>query len=189
MKLRIGITIIVLLAFVFPVQVLAAQDTKAEKEVRAILEEQRQINLKGGSAAVAFFDKLLADDYVRILPNGALEGKTAMVDSLKTGNLKVEKLEWYDIQVHLFGNTAVTTGIADAKFSFNGKDLSGKNRWTRDLCENRREMENRIESTNKHSGACQAVISRLSTLWIQALRESQGHGAGCPAPEFVCRYA
>ena len=71
MKPRFVIAMLLVLALAVPVSMLA-QDSKAEKEVRAVLEEQRQANLMGGAEAATAFDKLFADDYVRITADGAV---------------------------------------------------------------------------------------------------------------------
>jgi len=72
MKRRFVILTVVILALAVPASMLAQQNSKAEKEVRAVLEEQRQANLMGGAEAATAFDKLFADDYVRITADGAV---------------------------------------------------------------------------------------------------------------------
>jgi len=59
MKRSLAIATLVILALAVPATLLAQQNSKAEKEVRALIEQSRQVNLKGGSEAAAFAEKYL----------------------------------------------------------------------------------------------------------------------------------
>ena len=111
MKRSLSIVTSVILALAVPLQMLAQQNSKAEKEVRAVLEELRQANLKGGDDGAATFDKYIAVDVVRIPPNGTSVTKADMLDGFRAGKIKVEKMDQSDIKIYIYGNTAVVTGI------------------------------------------------------------------------------
>ena len=110
---------------------MVAQQSKAEKEVLAVVDELTNANLKGGPEVVPIFDKYLADDFVRIPGNGAIFTKADMLDGWRTGKIKVEKLELSDVKVHVNGNTAVVTGIFNIVSTVIGTSYANTNRWTR----------------------------------------------------------
>ena len=64
MKPRFVIIMLLVLALAVPASMLAQQNSKDEQQIRALIEESRQANLKGGAEAIAFFQKSLPDDYV-----------------------------------------------------------------------------------------------------------------------------
>jgi ketosteroid isomerase-like protein len=110
---------------------LAQQNSKAEKEVRAVLDELTQANLKGGAEAATIMDKYLADDMVRIPSNGSIFTKADMVDGFKTGKIKVEQMDLSDVKIHMYGNTAVVTGVISAKSTVIDASYNNKNRFSR----------------------------------------------------------
>jgi len=133
MKPRFVIIMFLVFALAVPASMLAQQNSKAEKEVRAVLEELRQANLKGGDDGAATFDKYIAVDVVRIPPNGTSVTKADMLDGFRTGKIKVEKMDQSDIKIYIYGNTAVVTGIDNSRWTMLGADYSGQFRWARVL--------------------------------------------------------
>jgi ketosteroid isomerase-like protein len=132
MKPRFVIVMLLVLALAIPAQMLAQQSKAAkEKEVRAVIDELTKANLKGGPEVVPIFEKYLADDFVRIPGNGAVFTKADMIDGWKTGRIKVEKLELSDLKIHIYGNTAVATGIFKTVSTVIGTNYDSTNRWTR----------------------------------------------------------
>jgi ABC-type sugar transport system substrate-binding protein len=71
MKPRLVIVMLLVLALAVPASMLAQQNSKAEKEVQAVVDKLQQANLKGGDEAIAVFYKYYTDDFVRIMPSGA----------------------------------------------------------------------------------------------------------------------
>ena len=132
MKRSLAIVALVILALAVPVSMLA-QQSKAEKEIRAIIDELTAANLKGGPEVVPIFDKYLADDFVRIPPSGAIYTKADMLDGWKTGKIKVQSAELSDLKIRVYGNTAVVTAISTAKSNVLGEAMSGQSRYTRVL--------------------------------------------------------
>jgi hypothetical protein len=133
MKPRFVIITLVIFALAVPTLMLAQQNSKAEKEISALLEESKRANLKGGAEAAAVLDKYLADDFVRIPSNGSIINKAELLDGFKAGSIKVESLELSDVKIRIYGHTAVVTGIEAAKGTMLGREYSTKTRWTRVL--------------------------------------------------------
>ena len=70
--------------------------------------------------------KLLGDDLTYTHSTGALQTKAQLLDDLKTGKLQFKKIEPADLQVRVFGTTAVINGTAKLAVVSNGeaKDVS-----------------------------------------------------------------
>jgi len=130
MKLRLVIVMLMVLALGVPVPMLA-QGSKAEQEVRAVMAELEQANLKGGAEAASRLEKLLADDFTRIPPNGTALTKAEIMDGWRTGKIKVAALENSDIKIRVYGHTAIVTGIETSKAAMMGANYLGKTRFTR----------------------------------------------------------
>ena len=131
MKPRLVIVMLLVLALAVPASMLAQQNSKAEKEVQAVVDKLQQANLKGGDEAIAVFYKYYTDDFVRIMPSGATFTKADLLDGWRTGKNKVNSSELSDIKIHMYRNTAVVTAITNAKSSIRGETMSGKSRYTR----------------------------------------------------------
>jgi hypothetical protein len=132
MKTRLSILVLLILNLAVSAPA-PAQDGNAEQEIRTVLAKYDQAKLKGGAEAVATFDKILTEDYLRVPPNGVALTKEDLLNYFKAGRFKLEALENSNVRIHTYGQTAVATGIAREKGSRMGVDFSGKTRWIRVL--------------------------------------------------------
>ena len=124
---------LVILALAVPASMLA-QQSKAEKEVRAALEEFRQANLKGGAEGAAILEKSLADEYTRISTEGNVFNKAQALDSIRTGKTRYESIEYSNLKISIYGKTAVATEIVTSKGRTYGVGTSPTGvRWTQVL--------------------------------------------------------
>jgi hypothetical protein len=130
MKRSLAIVTLVILALSVPVQMLA-QQSKAKKEVLAVVDEINQANRTGGAEGAAALEKYLADGLVRVPVNGALLTKDDILNGYRTGIIKFESVDISDIKVQMYGNTAVVTGVDKRSGMMLGADVSGMARWTR----------------------------------------------------------
>ncbi len=133
MKRSLAIVTVVILALAIPASMLAQQNSKAEKEVRAVLAQSDEGNRKGGAEAVAIFEKIVADEWIRIAPNGAVFTKAELLNNFRTGKTKFESLETSDVKIRIYGQTAVVTGITTETGLRFGASVAGRTRWTRVL--------------------------------------------------------
>ncbi len=108
--------------------VALAQGGKAEQEIRAINDQLRDAALKGD---VATFEKHLADDYVSIGATGAVSTKAQVLDLFRTGKIKYESIDVTDIQVRVYGDTAVVTSTANVKGRLGDQEIAGQFRSVR----------------------------------------------------------
>ncbi len=105
-----------------------AMSSKAEQEVSKVHSERLQALVQGDLAKL---DQIVGDDLVYISPTGQVQTKAEVVADRKSGALKVSAIEAEDVQVRVYGETAVVTYRTINKgFLDNGKDFSGQIRAT-----------------------------------------------------------
>src|SRR5713226_2276980 len=132
------ILVIALLSLLLPCLTLAQTKEKKEKAKSAgggnaqqavekvddeILDAARK-----GDAAV--FEKILADNFIRIGGDGQMLTKAENVDLYKSGRLKWDTLDLKKRKVRMFGNTAIVTRENNVKGHMGSNEFSGTYRDT-----------------------------------------------------------
>src|SRR5580693_1726946 len=87
----------------------ATPDAKTEKEIMAAMQAYRQGIINKDAAALS---KVLSDDLVYTHSSNLHQDKAALIESLK-GNSVTEDIDFKDLKVHVYGNTAVVVGDVD----------------------------------------------------------------------------
>ena len=87
----------------------ANPDPKTEKEILAAMDSYKQALMKKDAAALS---KILSDDLTYTHSSNKHEDKAAVLESLK-GNTTVEAIDFKDLKVRVYGNTAVVKGDVD----------------------------------------------------------------------------
>jgi ketosteroid isomerase-like protein len=100
----------------------------AEEEIKS-LEQERNVAILNGDAAA--LDRMTADDYTFITLRGELRTKSEIVKGFQSGSFKYESRQISDLNIRVYGDTAVVTGRSNQKGMENGKDYSGDYRFTR----------------------------------------------------------
>lgn len=96
----------------------------AEAEVRAAERVYTDAALKADTAA---YDRITADDYIFIPPDGTVNTK---VDEMKNvSTYKFEALDPSDQRIRIYGDTALSTGVVAVKGKVGDADVSGKYRY------------------------------------------------------------
>jgi uncharacterized protein (TIGR02246 family) len=114
--------------------IVAAQGQNAgtalstEQQIKALEEERNRAILSGNAAAM---DRMTADDYTFITLRGELRTKSEILKGFQSGSFKYESREISDLNVRVYGDTAVVVGRSIQKGAENGKDYSGDYRFTR----------------------------------------------------------
>jgi hypothetical protein len=106
----------------------AVGNTNVQEELKKLENDRAQAVLKGDTATL---DQMTADDYTVINISGQLLTKAQVLEAIKSGDLKYDQLANNDLQVRVYGDTAVLTGRTAQKGQFKGKDISGQTRFTR----------------------------------------------------------
>ena len=108
--------VVIVLAFVVAASPLAlGQGGSVEQSIKALTEQPRQAFLKADAATL---DKLLADDYIWIDSVGATRTKADALEGFKSGKLKYEAVEYSDMKVRVYGDTALVNTTANSKGRF-----------------------------------------------------------------------
>ena len=75
-------------------------------------------------------DKLLADDWIIVEPDGGMIDKARFLEVIRSGALSHESMESTDLRARLYGDTAVVTGLTTSKGKFMGQDFTSCERAT-----------------------------------------------------------
>jgi uncharacterized protein (TIGR02246 family) len=105
----------------------SAADTSKE-EIRALETARNEAIVHGDAPAL---ERMTSDDYTFITLRGELRTKAEIVKGFSTGAFKYASREISDLNIRVYGDTAVVTGRSIQKGAENGKDYSGDYRFTR----------------------------------------------------------
>ena len=75
-------------------------------------------------------DRLQAEEFVFTDPAGRTWTRAQGLDSIKAGDLEIDSFELTDVQVKIYGETAVVTFAITWNGNFRGNDISGPQRMT-----------------------------------------------------------
>src|SRR5215469_17481706 len=110
MATRTAATVLLLIA-------LAACDKWSEKRVTESVEQairqldNERIQAQIGADALAL-DRIYADDFIGVGPSGTVRTKQQVISDFTSGDLKFQSITTDDVQVRLYGNAAVETGVS-----------------------------------------------------------------------------
>ena len=79
---------------------------------------------------VAALDRLYADEYVDINPDGAIKGKAEDIAEVASGALNVASETLDEVRVRIYGTVAVVAGVYTQHSTAEGRDVSGSYRFT-----------------------------------------------------------
>jgi hypothetical protein len=100
---------------------------KAEGDVRQAERDRFAAMVKGD---VGTLDKLLAPELSYTHSNAQVQDKGGFIAAIKSGTIKYLSIDPSEVNVVVFGNTAVVTGGASLHVLQNGTDLTIKIRYT-----------------------------------------------------------
>ena len=102
-------------------------NAKVEQEIRRLEREWFDSYVRGDRAA---FDRIVADEVVITYGNGSVGNKSQAIAEIKAPADSSYSLTGDDIQVRVYGDTAVVTGRVTEKGTFNGQNLNSQSRYT-----------------------------------------------------------
>jgi hypothetical protein len=76
------------------------------------------------------FQKFLGDDWKIVLSDSAVLTAGQVVEALAKGSLKFTKCTVSELEVRVYGDTAIVRGIDETVGKLDGEDFSGKDRFT-----------------------------------------------------------
>ncbi len=101
----------------------------AAKQTILQLEEERNRAIVNGDAAA--LERMTSDDYTFITLHGELRTKAEIVKGFRSGSFHYDNRRISDLNVRVYGESAVVTGRSVQSGRENGKDYSGDYRFTR----------------------------------------------------------
>ncbi|HEY2569489.1 MAG TPA: nuclear transport factor 2 family protein [Candidatus Udaeobacter sp.] len=102
--------------------------TAVKREILNLEEARNQAVLHGDVTAL---DRMTSDEYTFITLRGELRTKSDILKGFASGSFHYESRQISDLNVRVYGNTAIVTGRSAQKGMENGKDYSGDYRFTR----------------------------------------------------------
>lgn len=72
----------------------------------------------------------MGEDFMHIGGNGELSDRTAFIDSIASPNLTLQPYRMDNLQVRIFGDTAILTGTTDMRGSWKGKTFGSHYRFS-----------------------------------------------------------
>jgi uncharacterized protein (TIGR02246 family) len=106
----------------------AKPEPSSEQQIKNLEDERNRAIVSGDAAAL---ERMTTDDYTFITLRGELRSKSEIVKGFQSGSFKYDARTISDLNVRVYGDTAIVTGRSTQKGSEYGKDYSGDYRFTR----------------------------------------------------------
>jgi len=108
-------------------QVSAQISSSSEKEILKLENQWSEAVVKRDTTTL---QRLYADEYLFTDTGGDVWNKEQDIASIASGTYVGTSFNLDDMKVHIYRRVAVVTGSNDMKATYNGKDISGKYRFT-----------------------------------------------------------
>lgn len=99
-----------------------------EQVIRKLDNERIQAQIHADAAAL---DRIYADDFIGVGPSGTVRTKPQVIADFTSGTLKFQSITTDDVQVRIYGNAAVETGLSTMIGQDKGKAVPQDTRFTR----------------------------------------------------------
>ena len=122
---------------------LPAQTPKHEARRRLgleqeILDMEKQLTAALLRGDIAALQRICADDYVSVDPDGILGEKASGLQGLESGEIKFISISTDEVSVHVYKTTAVVTGSAAVRARMRGAERSEQLRFMQVFLKRRR---------------------------------------------------
>ena len=107
---------------------LLHREDRLHKEIENLESQWRTALVQND---VATINRLLADDYLGINPNGTLETKADALAQRRAGTTKISSIDPINMKVRVYGDTAVVTSQVNVEGHEGDRDISGRYHYTR----------------------------------------------------------
>jgi len=104
------------------------QRSSVEQAIRQLDRERIQAQI--GADAVAL-DRIYANDFIGVGPSGTVRTKAQVISDFTSGDLKFQSITTDEVQVRVYENTAVETGLSTMVGQDKGKAVPRDTRFTR----------------------------------------------------------
>jgi ketosteroid isomerase-like protein len=104
------------------------QRSNIEQVIRQQDGERIQAQIGADAAAL---DRIYADDFIGVGPSGTVRTKKQVILDFTSGTLKFQSITTDEVQVRVYENTAVETGLSTMNGQDKGKPVPRSTRFTR----------------------------------------------------------
>ena len=104
------------------------QRRNVEQAIRRLDKERIQAQVHADAEAL---DRIYADDFIGVGPSGTVRTKPQVIADFTSHDLKFQSITTEEVQVRVYGNTAVETGRSTMIGEDKGKDVPRDTRFTR----------------------------------------------------------
>ena len=105
-----------------------SHQTSVEEVIRKLDDERIQAQIHADAAAL---DRIYAADFIGVGPSGTVRTKPQVISDFTSGALKFESITTDEVQVRVYENTAVETGLSTMLGQDKGKAVPRDTRFTR----------------------------------------------------------
>ena len=108
----------------------AAKDPRkiVEQAIRKLDNERIQAQIHADAAAL---ERIYAEDFIGVGPSGTVRTKPQVIADFMSGNLRFQSITTADVQVRVYGNAAVETGLSTMNGQDKGNAVPHDTRFTR----------------------------------------------------------
>jgi hypothetical protein len=104
------------------------QTSNVEQTIRQLDNERIQAQIHADAKAL---DRIYAADFIGVGPSGTVRTKPQVISDFTSGNLKFQSITTDEVQVRVYENTAVETGLSTMVGQDKGKAVPRDTRFTR----------------------------------------------------------
>ena len=104
------------------------QGKSIEQTIRQLDSERIQAQIGADTVAL---NRIYADDFIGVGPSGTVRTKPQVISDFTSGGLKFQSITTDDVQVRVYGNTAVETGRSIMNGQDKGQTVPRDTRFTR----------------------------------------------------------
>jgi len=125
--IAVGVAVLVLAV---AVKAQTPTQTKSGSVEQELMKLENEWNDAWVNRNIAFFDQILADDYIVTFSDGNVYTKAQEIANVKSGEDVATSVVGDDFKVRVYGDAAVVTYRMAVKGQYKGKDNSFLFRWT-----------------------------------------------------------
>jgi uncharacterized protein (TIGR02246 family) len=104
------------------------QRSSVKQAIRQLDNERIQAQIQADATAL---DRIYADDFIGVGPSGTVRTKAQVISDFTSGELKFQSITTDEVQVRVYENTAVETGLSTMVGQDKGKAVPRDTRFTR----------------------------------------------------------
>jgi ketosteroid isomerase-like protein len=128
--MRIPALSLVFVASLFTACGSSESGTKGDPATALNQLDQERIQAQIGADAAAL-DRIYADDFIGVGPSGTVRTKPQVISDFRSGDLKFQSITTDEVQIRIYGKTAVETGLSTMVGQDKGKAVPRDTRFTR----------------------------------------------------------